>query len=88
MISYSILLAAKSYNRPSAGNSKEAATEALIDRGWLAPTTSSDTKGKKREPVPDREDVEMEDTSQNAQELVKVLYFLHAHLANQAPNEL
>jgi len=30
----------------------------------------------------------MEDTSQNSQELAKVLYFLHTHLASQASNEL
>jgi len=65
---------AKSYNppvQPPAVNSKEAATETLIDRGWLAPATSSDTRGKKREPVPEPEDVEIEDSTENSQDLLK-----------------
>lgn len=77
VIPYS-LLAAQSYNRPSAVASKEAATETLIDRGWLAPVTPSDTKGKTREAGPDPEDVEMDGASQDSQELVKVHYsYMH-----------
>lgn len=68
-------------------NPKESATEILIDRGWLAPATSSDTKGKKREPIPEPEDVEMEDSSENSQELSKVLYFLRKYTTSRSFNK-
>ena len=55
-------------------NSKEPATEILVERGWLAPATSSDTNGKKRKSISEPEDVEMEYPSENSQELSKVHY--------------
>ena len=72
------MLAARLYEpptRPAVVNPEGSATEILVDRGWLAPTTSSDTKGKKRGPIPEPEDVEMQNPSENLQELSKVLHF-------------
>ena len=73
--------------RPSVVNPEEPVPEILIDRGWLAPATPSDTKGKKREPIPEPEDVEMDDPSENSQELSKVLHFLRKYMANRSSNE-
>jgi len=84
------LLAAMLYKppaRPSLVDSEEPAPEILMDRGWLAPATSSDTKGKKREPIPEPEDVEMDDPLENSQELSKVLHFLRKCMANRSSNE-
>ena len=84
------LLAARLYEpptRPAAVNPKESATEIPVDRGWLAPATSSDTKGKKREPIPEPKDVEIQNPSEILQELNKVLHFSRKYITNRSSNE-
>jgi len=65
---------AKSYKpptRPPEVNSEEATETLLINRGWLVPAASPDTRDEKRKLVPEPEDAEMKNASQNSHELIK-----------------